>query len=142
MCGQQFTGKSLGIVGLGRIGMATAHRLIPFGFQNILYHGRKSHAEKEKQLEEHGRLFQLSTVTFQPSLQELVRQCDVICVCCALNEHTKHLFNKSIFTSMNKTALLVNTSRGAVVDMAALEEFLAANTEAGAALDVVCFLFG
>lgn len=67
---------------------------------------------------------------------ELLRESDFVLICCALTESTRGLFNKQTFEKMKSTAILVNTSRGPVVDMDALAEALETKQIAGAGLDV------
>ncbi|KAJ1919005.1 hypothetical protein H4219_002264 [Mycoemilia scoparia] len=104
LLGSQFTGKTLGMVGLGRIGSAVASRLKPFGFSRVLYHGSQPRPERAEP-------FNAQFTSFDGLLSES----DVICICCSLNEKTRHMFNKEAFKKMKSTAILVNTARGPIV---------------------------
>jgi glyoxylate/hydroxypyruvate reductase len=94
LCGSQFTQKTLGVVGLGRIGEAVAHRLKAFGITNVLYSGR---TEKPKAAEKLQAKF--------VSLDDLLKQSDYIVVCCALTKETKEMFNYAAFEKMKRTAV-------------------------------------
>ncbi|KAJ1858906.1 hypothetical protein LPJ73_001853 [Coemansia sp. RSA 2703] len=123
--GCQFTGKTLGIVGLGRIGAATAQRLKPFGFAHVLYSAPRPQPEREC-------LLDARHVDFD----ELLRRSDLVCICCPLNSHTWGMFDAAAFASMKPSAILVNTARGAIVDQNALLSALDQGLLAHAALDV------
>ncbi|CAG8747538.1 1988_t:CDS:2, partial [Racocetra fulgida] len=90
--GTQLTGKTVGIVGLGRIGAATAHRLKPFLGANgkIIYSGN---SDKPMAIE-----LGATRVKFD----SLIREADIICICCALNEQTREIFNYGVFKVMKK----------------------------------------
>ncbi|KAI8326987.1 D-isomer specific 2-hydroxyacid dehydrogenase [Blakeslea trispora] len=103
LCGSQFTNKTLGVVGLGRIGEAVAKRLKAFGIARVVYSGRGSRPEAEKRT---GAEF----VSFDTLLQES----DIITVCCALTKDTKNLFDYSAFTRMKKTVVFVNSAHDLV----------------------------
>ncbi|KAJ2898648.1 hypothetical protein GGI21_003240 [Coemansia aciculifera] len=126
--GSQFTGKTLGIVGLGRIGYATAQRLLPFGVSRILYSGSRSHSGRAECLGGGGAEY--------VSFEDLLRESDLVCICCPLNERTEGMFDRRAFAAMKSSAILVNTARGAIVNqddlLVALDEGLIAH----AALDV------
>lgn len=127
MLGHELTGKTLGIVGLGRIGEAVAKRAAAFGM-NIIY-TRKGNEEKDRRL-----LTEYSAV--RVSLGELLKKSDFISVHCPLAPETRHLLGKTEFARMKPECVLVNTARGAVLDQAALIEALQKKQIAGAALDV------
>jgi len=118
-------GKTLGIVGMGRIGTAVARRG-RLGFDmRLLYHnrGRNEAAERE---------FEAAWVPFE----RLLDASDFVCVHVPLTEETRHLFDRRAFERMKPTAILVNVSRGPVVDEAALVNALEQGDIAGAGLDV------
>ncbi|KAF7722414.1 hypothetical protein EC973_003153 [Apophysomyces ossiformis] len=121
----EFTGKTLGVIGLGRIGAAVAHRLKAFGISRILYSGRTEKVEAQEQL----------NAEFVP-LDTLLNQSDYVVVCCALNAETKHMLNYDAFTKMKKTAVFVNTARGDIVKQDDLIRALEENVIAAAGLDV------
>jgi glyoxylate reductase len=125
MLGTGLQGKRLGIVGLGQIGTATARRARAFGME-IVYSGRRR-APEELEAE-----LAATYVTFD----ELLATSDVVSLHCPLSAQTRHLVDAARLRQMKPTAYLVNTTRGPVVDEAALAEALAAGVIAGAALDV------
>ncbi|MGC7096913.1 2-hydroxyacid dehydrogenase [Amycolatopsis lurida] len=125
MLGAGLQGRTLGIVGLGQIGRAMARRAKAFGLE-IVYSGRnRAPAEVEAELGAR-RL----------PLEELLRSADFVSLHCPLTPETRHLINADTLRTMKPGAYLVNTTRGAVVDEAALAEALAEGVLAGAALDV------
>ncbi len=125
MLGTGLQGKTLGIVGLGKIGQATARRARAFGME-IAYAGRRrAAAEVEAEL----------GARFVP-LDELLATADVVTLHCPLSAETRHLIDAAALARMRPSAHLVNTTRGPVVDEAALAEALRAGAIAGAGLDV------
>ena len=125
MLGTGLQGKTLGIVGLGKIGQATARRARAFGME-IVYAGRRRAAEDvEAEL----------SARFLP-LDELLTTADVVTLHCPLSAETRHLIDGTALARMQPSAHLVNTTRGPVVDEAALAEALRAGAIAGAGLDV------
>ncbi|MFZ1991316.1 MAG: D-glycerate dehydrogenase [Alphaproteobacteria bacterium] len=127
MIGTQVTGKTLGIVGLGRIGLAVARRAhCGFGMK-IIYFARTS-ASREAEAELGAR--RCST------LEELLAQSDFVSLHCPGGAANRHLISASRLVHMKRTAFLINTSRGEVVDEAALISALKSGTIAGAGLDV------
>ncbi|MFC7343731.1 2-hydroxyacid dehydrogenase [Saccharopolyspora griseoalba] len=125
MLGTGLQGKTLGIIGLGGIGRALARRARAFGMR-IAYSGRRqAPAEVEAELD----------AQFL-SQEELLRTADVVSLHCPLTERTRHLIDEDALRSMKSTAVLVNTSRGPVVDERALAAALREGVIAGAALDV------
>jgi glyoxylate reductase len=125
MLGTGLQGKTLGIVGLGQIGTATAHRARAFGMQ-IAYSGRRRADEAVES--ELGARF--------TDFDELLATSDVVSLHCPLTPETTHLITADRLRQMRSDAFLVNTTRGPVVDEAALAEALAAGVIAGAGLDV------
>lgn len=117
--------KTLGIFGLGRIGSTLARRAKSFDM-NIIYHNRK-HVSKTKE-----KLFGVKYVSFD----KLIRQSDVISIHVPHTNQTDQMFDKKIFKKMKKTAFLVNTARGKIINEKDLAEALKNKTIAGAALDV------
>jgi glyoxylate reductase len=125
MLGTGLQGKTLGIVGLGQIGAATARRARAFGMR-IAYAGRRrADAALESELGA-GML----------DLDELLATADVVSIHTPLSDATRHLIDGRRLALMKPTAHLVNTSRGPVVDEAALAAALRDGTIAGAGLDV------
>ena len=125
LLGTGIQGKTLGIVGLGAIGRATARRARAFGM-NVIYAGRSAaHQEVVAELGA-GRV----------ELDDLFATADVVSLHCPLNPETRHLVDARRLASMQPTAYLINTARGPIVDEAALVEALRNGVIAGAALDV------
>ena len=117
-------GKTLGIVGMGRIGRAVARRAKGFGME-IIYHNRSRNEEAEEEL---GARY--------VSLEELLRESDFVSIHTPLTEDTRHLISERELGLMGETAVLVNTSRGPVVDEAALARALREGRIFAAGLDV------
>jgi glyoxylate reductase len=126
MLGHRIGGKTLGIVGFGRIGEAVATRARAFGM-DILYTKRKRLPQSIE--EELG-------VTFEPDLDRLVARSDIVSLHCPLTAETDGLINAQRIALMKPTAYLINSSRGELVDEAALIDALQNEAIAGAGLDV------
>jgi glyoxylate reductase len=126
MLGHRIGGKTLGIIGFGRIGEAVAARAKAFGME-ILYTKRKRlpHSVEE----------QLG-VTFEPELDRLIARSDIVSLHCPLNTETDGLIDAARIAMMKSSAYLINTSRGELVDEAALISALEQGRIAGAGLDV------
>lgn len=129
--GEDITGTRLGIVGLGRIGKAMAHRALGFGMEVVFV--QRAPQDREVSQEELGEL--AGRVTQVP-FQELLETSDHISLHVPLSEDTQHLIGAQQLRAMKPTAVLVNTARGAVVDEAALVAALREGTIAAAGLDV------
>ena len=126
MLGHRINGKRLGIVGMGRIGEAVARRARGFGL-SVHYHNRKPvHPETEAELE----------ATYWESLEQMLARVDIVSVNCPHTPATNHLLSRERLSLMQRSAYLVNTSRGEVVDEVALADLLAQRHIAGAGLDV------
>ncbi|MCA0204440.1 MAG: D-glycerate dehydrogenase [Proteobacteria bacterium] len=124
--GGRIGGKRLGILGMGRIGQAVARRAQAFGMQ-IHYHNRKRlRAEVEAPLE----------ASYWESLDQMVARMDVISINCPHTPSTFHLMNARRLKLMKPSAVIVNTSRGEVIDENALTRMLRAGELGGAGLDV------
>jgi glyoxylate reductase len=124
--GGRVGGKRLGILGMGRIGQAVARRAAAFGMQ-VHYHNRKRlRPEIERDLE----------ATYWESLDQMVSRMDVISINCPHTPSTFHLMNARRLKLMKPSAVIVNTSRGEVIDENALTRMLRAGEIAGAGLDV------
>jgi glyoxylate reductase len=124
--GGRVSGKRLGILGMGRIGQAVARRAAAFGMQ-VHYHNRKRlRPEIERDLE----------ATWWESLDQMVSRMDVISINCPHTPSTFHLMNARRLKLMKPSAVIVNTSRGEVIDENALTRMLRAGEIAGAGLDV------
>lgn len=126
LMGGRIGGRRLGILGMGRIGQAVARRARAFGMQ-IHYHNRKRlRPEVEEALE----------ATYWDSLDQMVARMDILSVNCPHTPSTFHLMNARRLKLMKPTAVIVNTSRGEVIDENALTRMLRAHEIAGAGLDV------
>ena len=125
MLGTGLQGKTLGIVGLGQIGTATARRARVFGMEIVYTGRRRSPAGVEEELGA-GWL----------SLGDLLEQSDVVSLHCPLSDGTRRLIGPAELRRMKASAYLVNTTRGPVVDEAALADALRNGVIAGAGLDV------
>ncbi|WP_108484522.1 2-hydroxyacid dehydrogenase [Oceaniglobus ichthyenteri] len=124
--GARLGGRRLGILGMGRIGQAVARRAAAFGMQ-VHYHNRKRlRPEVEQALE----------ATYWESLDQMVSRMDIISVNCPHTPSTFHLMNARRLKLMKPSAVIVNTSRGEVIDENALTRGLRAGEIAGAGLDV------
>ena len=126
--GTTLRNKTLGIIGMGRIGQSTARKAKAFGM-NVVYFSRNS-ITKEIELE-------LDTKKIE--LNELLEISDVVSVHLPLNEHTKHIIDREKLLKIKKGAFLINTARGPIVDENALIEVIKSGQLAGAALDVFEF---
>ncbi|MDM3886944.1 D-glycerate dehydrogenase [Pseudomonas sp. BCRC 81390] len=123
--GRDVHGKTLGIVGLGRIGAAVARRG-HFGFgMRVLYSGNSAKPEYEAQF-----------AARRVPLQQLLGEAHFVCVCVPLSPATHHLFGREQFAAMRADAVFVNIARGAVVDEAALVQALVEGQLGAAGLDV------
>jgi glyoxylate reductase len=117
MLGSDLNGKTLGIIGLGRIGRAVAARAVPFGLRVIHSSGPNPGS---------GAV----------AIDRLLATADIVSIHCPLTPQTRHLINQAALARMKRSAFLINTSRGAVVDEAALAWALKNRIISGAALDV------
>ena len=124
MCGHGLAKSTVGIVGLGRIGMAVARRVRPFSVGRVLYSG---HSEKQYAKEVGAEFVPLPT---------LLRESDFVIACCPLTKETTGLFNRDAFSQMKTTAVFINTSRGSVVNQDDLYEALSSGKILSAGLDV------
>lgn len=123
--GREVTGKTIGIIGMGKIGKAVAAKARAFDMR-ILYHNRKRIApEEEKDL-----------MAEYVDLKTLLRGADFVSLNVPLTEQTKHLIGRDELSLMKPTAFLINTARGPVIDEKALVEALRAGKIGGAGLDV------
>jgi glyoxylate reductase len=124
--GGRLGGRRLGILGMGRIGQAVARRARAFGLQ-VHYHNRKRlRPDIEAELE----------ATYWESLDQMLARVDILSVNCPHTPSTFHLLNARRLKLMKPSAVVVNTSRGEVIDQNALTRALRAGELAGAGLDV------
>lgn len=127
LMGQGLAGKRLGLVGFGRIGQATAQRAMHALGMRIAYTSRRRVAPEVEALYQ---------AEYFDSLEALAATADVLSLHCSGGAQTRHLVNARVLARMKKSALLINTARGSVVDERALAAALADGTIAGAGLDV------
>jgi glyoxylate reductase len=123
--GADIHGKTLGVVGFGRIGRAVARRGLGFGMKVLYYDTVRADAAAEREL--NARPVDMDT---------LLRKSDFVTLHTLLSADTRHLINERTLRLMKKTAILVNAARGPVVDEAALVRALSEKWIAGAGLDV------
>ncbi|MDU8946510.1 2-hydroxyacid dehydrogenase [Ovoidimarina sediminis] len=124
--GGRVGGRRLGILGMGRIGQAVARRAAAFGMQVHYHNRRRLRPEIEEDL----------GATYWESLDQMVQRVDVISVNCPHTPSTFHLLNARRLKLMKPDAVIVNTSRGEVIDENALTRMLRAGEIGGAGLDV------
>lgn len=120
MLGSEISGKTLGIIGMGRIGRAVAERALGFRMK-VLYSSRS-----EKRIDD------LKRVDFE----ELLKESDYVIACVSLNDSTSGMMNRKAFALMKSSSVFVNISRGAVVDESDLYTALKHGTIRAAGLDV------
>jgi glyoxylate reductase len=123
--GEDVFGKTIGIIGLGRIGQAVARRARGFDMRAVYYEPKRFGRGLEKKLGVEYR-----------SLDRLLRESDFITIHLPLTPGTRHLISRREFALMKQTAILVNTSRGPVIDEPALVQALRGGRIAAAGLDV------
>ncbi|MDC0121492.1 D-glycerate dehydrogenase [Amylibacter sp.] len=125
--GTRVSGKTIGILGMGRIGTALAERARAFGL-NVHYHNRKKvHPDTETRL--NAKYFK----DFHAMLPEI----DILATCCPLSYETHHILDSKALSLMKPTAVVVNTARGALIEETALETALLNGRLAAAGLDVL-----
>ncbi|MFW5898530.1 MAG: 2-hydroxyacid dehydrogenase [Candidatus Saliniplasma sp.] len=124
MVGSEVHGKTLGIIGMGKIGSAVAKRSLGFDM-DILYYNRSRKMEIEKELGAE-----------KVELDTLLKQSDIVSLHVPLTEETEDMISWQEFKMMKKTAFLINTARGEVVNEEALIEALRSEKIAGAGIDV------
>jgi C-terminal binding protein len=123
---RRMRGRVFGIVGMGRIGTATALRAKALGM-DVAYHDPFAPQGRDKSL----------GVRAMETLDELLAQADVLSLHCPLTAETKHLINRETIAKMRPGSFLVNTSRGGVVDVLAVLEAITSGHLRGAAIDVL-----
>ncbi|MCB5411077.1 2-hydroxyacid dehydrogenase [Pseudogemmobacter faecipullorum] len=124
--GSRLAGKRLGILGMGRIGQAVARRARAFGCQVHYHNRRRARPETEAELE----------ATWWESLDQMLARVDILSINCPHTPSTFHLINARRLKLMKPSAVIVNASRGEVIDENALTRALRAGEIAGAGLDV------
>lgn len=129
LLGRDLSGKTLGVIGLGRIGSRVAHHARQGFEMKVLYNDVNRNEEFEKEF----------SAQYLATVEELLPQCDFVSLHVPLLDSTRHLINETRLKMMKPTAYLINTSRGPIIDEKALAQALAEKTMAGAALDVFEF---
>ncbi len=124
--GERVLGKNLGIIGMGRIGRAVAIRAKSFGLK-IHYHNRK---QLNKSIEKD------YCAKYWEDLNEMLKKMDIISIHCPYTPETFHLLSKRRLRLLKKTSIIINTSRGEIIDENALAELLNSKKIHGAGLDV------
>ena len=127
--GAALTGKTLGIIGTGRIGADVAHRAVNGFMMKAAYYDIVRNEKLEKDF----------GAVFYPTVEEVLQIADAVSLHVPLSDTTRHLMNKERLSRMKKSAYLINTSRGPVVDEYALVDALKNGVIAGAGLDVFEF---
>jgi len=127
LVGARLSGKTLGIIGYGRIGQETARRAHHGFGMPVIAHNRSAIA---------AQTLAQSNVTQVESIEQLLQQADIVSLHCPSTPETHHLINGKRLELMKPDAFLINTARGDVVDEAALADALANGTIRGAGLDV------
>lgn len=117
----QFSGKSVGIVGLGRIGTAIAKRVEAFGCP-ISYHSRSEKSD--------------ANYKYYTNIIDLASNCQILIVACSLTEETHHIVNRKVIDALGPSGILINIGRGAHIDEPELVSALLEGRLAGAGLDV------
>ncbi|CAN1836542.1 Hydroxyphenylpyruvate reductase [Linum perenne] len=120
--GTKFSGKSVGIIGLGRIGQAIAKRAEAFGCK-ISYHSRTSKPE-------------FTNYNYFPTIVDLAANSHILVVSCALTDQTRRIVNREVIDALGPRGVLVNIARGAIVDEPELVCALVEGRLGGAGLDV------
>ncbi len=126
MLGHRVRGKKLGIIGMGRIGQAVARRASAFGLDVHYHNRRRAPGPIEEEL----------NATYWPELDAMLTAIDILSITCPSTPSTYHLINETRLKLMSKNSYIVNTSRGEVIDEAALAKALSQGQLGGAGLDV------
>ena len=126
LIGEEILSKTWGLIGAGRIGGRVAEILTKGFGMKIIYHDIKRNEDLEKKF----------SAEFKENVEDLIKESDIISLHVLLDESTKHLMNKERMAMMKSTAVLINTSRGPVVDEIAIVEVLKNKKIRGFATDV------
>ncbi len=124
--GTRVTGKSLGIIGMGRIGQAIAKRAIAFDLKINYHNRRKLHNELEKSL--HAK--------YWINLEEMISHIDILVISASLNPSSLYLLDHKMLSRLKPSAYIINISRGEIIDQNSLVRMLKNNKISGAGLDV------
>lgn len=139
--GQLFHGKTVGIVGAGRIGAAYARMMVEGHKMNLIYHDLHTNEALEGYVADYAALLvkhgeQPVTCRRAASLEEVLREADLVSLHTVLNEDTRHLINAERLGMMKDNAILVNSSRGPIIDEQALVAHCREHPDFRAGLDV------
>ena len=118
-------GKTIGVIGMGKIGQKVAKLFQAFGAKTIYYDAFRQPAEKEKEL----------NITYV-DIEKLASQADIISIHVPLLDSTRHMIGKKFLQGMKQNAVIINTSRGGIIDESALYEILKSHKILGAGIDV------
>ncbi len=139
LLGTEMHGRTIGIVGMGRIGSAVARRAHGFGM-NIIYcraaESNKSAQDNDVKLDQKDLQWQTEFGAKRVSLNSVLKDSDYVSLHCPHNKQTEKLISEEQFSLMKKDAIFINTARGKIVDEEALVEALASGKIRGAGLDV------
>ncbi|XP_061347899.1 glyoxylate/hydroxypyruvate reductase HPR3-like [Gastrolobium bilobum] len=120
--GSKLGDKKVGIIGLGKIGLEVAHRLVKGFGCTVLYHSRSKKP--------------FVSYPFYGSVVELATNSDVLVLCCELNDQTRHMINREVMLALGKEGIIINVGRGALIDEKELLKCLMDGEVGGAGLDV------
>ena len=139
--GQLFWRKTLGIVGTGRIGEAYARMMVEGHKMNLIYHDLKPNSNLENYVSDYSNFLKSQghpgvSCKRAANIDELLETANCVSIHTILDESTRHLFNADRLAKMKPDAILVNTSRGPVIDESALVDHCRANPQFRAGLDV------
>lgn len=139
--GQLFHGKTVGIIGAGRIGSAYARMMVEGHKMNLVYYDLRPNEELESYIAAYGEFLAArgeGAVTCRrlESVEDVLREADVVSLHTLLDASTRHLINAERLAMMKPDAILINTSRGPVVDEAALVTHCQSHPDFRAGLDV------
>ena len=126
LLGTDVSGKTLGVLGLGRIGSRVAYHAVKGFGMKVLYYDPKQNPDFEKEY----------SAIYVASVDELLPQCDFVSIHVPLLDSTRHLINEERFNKMKPSAYLINTSRGPIINEIALATALKNGIIRGAAIDV------
>ncbi len=126
LLGTDVSGKTLGLIGAGRIGSRVAYHAVKSFDMNVIYYDIKQNEYIEKE----------TGAEYRGSVEEVLKEADFVSIHVPLLESTRHLINKERLSLMKPSAYLINSSRGPVVDEVALVDALKNKVIKGAALDV------
>lgn len=141
LLGKLLRRKTVGVVGCGRIGSAYARIMVGGFLMNLIYYDVRENSEIERYVTEYSKLLgrndaQPLTCTRAGSIEDVLRLSDVVSLHASLGKDTRHIIGKQELEIMKKDAILVNTSRGQVIDEKALTEHCRTHPEFRAGLDV------